>query len=226
MEPRSVAKDLWAVSVDHKFIGINLGARMTIIRIANGDLILYSPVPLTDDLKKSVNELGRVAHIVAPNLFHHLYAGQWAAAYPEATVYGAEGLQKKSRGLRVTVPFAQDTTPPWSSQVGHLTMKGMPSFAETVLCHKSSGSLICADLIFDIQEPKGVWTSLYLKMAGVSKRAGVSRVVKMAIKDKQAAGESVRTILDWDFDRIIVAHGDIVETGGKQTLRDSFRWLT
>ena len=226
MQLQSVAKDIWVVSKDHRFIGVNLGARMTIIRLENGELILYSPVTMTDEIKKRVADLGRVAHIVAPNLFHHLYATAWADAYPDATVYGAAGLQKKSPKLRLTARFSNETMAPWSGQVGHHTVKGMPALAETVLFHRSSRTLICADLIFHISEPKGLWTSVYLKMAGVSKRAGVSRLVKIATKDKGAAGESVRTILSWDFDRIIMAHGEILQQDGKAILRDSYRWLT
>ena len=39
------------------------------------------------------------------------------------------------------------------------------------------------------------------------------------------AREEIKALADWDFDRIIMAHGDVLETGGKDALRNGFRWL-
>jgi hypothetical protein len=38
------------------------------------------------------------------------------------------------------------------------------------------------------------------------------------VKDEAAFIASMRTILEWDFDRIIVGHGDVVERDGKDKL--------
>ena len=40
-----------------------------------------------------------------------------------------------------------------------------------------------------------------------------------------AARRSLRTILEWDFDRIIVTHADIVETGGKAKMKKAFAFI-
>ncbi len=42
------------------------------------------------------------------------------------------------------------------------------------------------------------------------------------MKDKAAVKAGVERILELDFDRITVAHGDVVETGGREALRESF----
>ena len=36
---------------------------------------------------------------------------------------------------------------------------------------------------------------------------------------------SIQQVLEWDFDRIIVGHGEVVETGGKEALRQAYAWL-
>jgi hypothetical protein len=36
---------------------------------------------------------------------------------------------------------------------------------------------------------------------------------------------AVEQILDWDFNRIIVGHGAVVENKGKEVFRVAFRWL-
>lgn len=44
-------------------------------------------------------------------------------------------------------------------------------------------------------------------------------------RNKAAARASLERILSWDFDRIILAHGHVVETGGKETLRSAYAFL-
>ena len=42
--------------------------------------------------------------------------------------------------------------------------------------------------------------------------------MKAAVKDKAAFESSQATIRDWDFDRVIVGHGDVIEFEGKVKL--------
>ena len=50
--------------------------------------------------------------------------------------------------------------------------------------------------------------------------------VESAIRDQiDAASASLERILAWDFDRVIVAHGDVQESGGYALMRDGYAWL-
>lgn len=40
-----------------------------------------------------------------------------------------------------------------------------------------------------------------------------------------AARASLERILSWDFDRIILAHGHLIETNGKRALREAYSFL-
>ena len=42
---------------------------MTVVRLPNSELWVHSPIPLTDALAGEVQQLGRVAHLIAPNRF-------------------------------------------------------------------------------------------------------------------------------------------------------------
>ena len=42
---------------------------------------------------------------------------------------------------------------------------------------------------------------------------------------KQAVLDSVARILKWDFDRITLAHGDVIERGAKVALQDAYSFL-
>jgi hypothetical protein len=47
----------------------------------------------------------------------------------------------------------------------------------------------------------------------------MSRPVKAGVKDQAAFRSSLATILGWDFDRVIVGHGEVIEHDGKAKLR-------
>ena len=40
----SLHTDLWAVQLPNRFMGLQFGVRMTIIRLSDGSLLLHSPV--------------------------------------------------------------------------------------------------------------------------------------------------------------------------------------
>ena len=42
-------------------------------------------------------------------------------------------------------------------------------------------------------------------------------------KDKAAARDSLDKILHWDFERIVLAHGDLIEKNAKQIAQSAWR---
>ena len=44
--------------------------------------------------------------------------------------------------------------------------------------------------------------------------------------DRDAARASLRRILAWDFDKLVVAHGPIVTSGAREIVENAFSWLT
>ena len=47
----------------------------------------------------------------------------------------------------------------------------------------------------------------------------------MMIRDRKAARASVAKILEWEFDRVIVTHGDVVRSGGHAKVAQAFAFL-
>lgn len=74
-----------------RFFGVETGTRMTVVRLRDG-LLVHSPIPLTAELRARVDALGSVSAIVAPSKFHHLYAGPWADAWPDAVLCGCPSV--------------------------------------------------------------------------------------------------------------------------------------
>ena len=51
-----------------------------------------------------------------------------------------------------------------------------------------------------------------------------SKLFKAMIKDRPAFAASLDRVLAWDFDRIVVAHGDVLDLGGRQVVTALREW--
>src|SRR5512134_1601831 len=95
------ADGVWVDEAPVRFLGMQLRATMTVLRLGDGTLLLHSPVAMAPERRAAVEALGRVAHLYSPNLFHHLRIGDWAAAFPSAKLHAPPGLAKKRPDLRI-----------------------------------------------------------------------------------------------------------------------------
>ena len=222
---RALAPDLWVVDRPQRFFGLSVGTRMTVIRLADGSLLLHSPVVLDPELRRALDALGPVRYAVAPNRVHHLYAGDVAKAYPDARLWVGPGLEKKRPDLRYVAILGNEAPSEWRGQVDQAFFAGRPYENEVVFFHRASRTLVLCDLAFNFgaSAPLGtrVWMSLILSYG----RFGPSKLDPLLIRDRAAARASLERILAWDFDRVIVAHGDVLESGGHAQLAQGYAWL-
>ena len=170
-----VAQDIWHQQHALSVIGIRVTSRMTVVRLGDGRLWLHSPIPVSPDLLGELASLGQVAFIVAPNRFHHLYVGQWAAAFPDAIVFGAPGLEEKRRDL-VMRRLGTVAEPEWEQDLGQVFVEGVPTLNETVWYHTRSRTLVVTDLCQHIAGDLPLSSRLYASLMGVRRRPAVSGV--------------------------------------------------
>lgn len=218
------ADNLWSVTAPQSFFGLQLGTRMTVVRLANGGVLIHSPVALQPALRAEVDAIGPVRHIMAPNLGHHLYAGEWADAYPDALVHAAKGLEKRRKDLRIDHALRGSLHEEWRDDLEAVYLAGT-MLGETVFLHRPSRSLIVADAIENIDTSPHWPTRAYLKLGGIHGRPGVSRGLRPMYRDRPASRRAVDEILTLDFDRIVLAHHEIIETDGVDIFRDAYKWL-
>jgi hypothetical protein len=104
-------------------------------------------------------------------------------------------------------------------------VRGMPKLNEVAFLHRPSRSLLIADLAFNFGHDVHWLLALVMKFNGGLNRFGPSRFARSMIKDHGALRASLDRILSWDFDRIIVGHGDNVASGGREMLREAFSFV-
>jgi hypothetical protein len=54
---------------------------------------------------------------------------------------------------------------------------------------------------------------------------GPTYLERLLVRDRAAARRSLERILAWDFERVVVAHGAVLESGGREALRAAYTWL-
>jgi len=213
-----VAENLWFDEYD-LFMpgGVHFRGRMTVVRLPDGALWLHSPIPIDDALAAELAALGAVRHIVAPNRLHHLHLPEVCARYPDALLYGAPGLPKKRRDLPFDAVLGE---PPaaWAGVIDQERIDGNPWIGEVVFCHRESRTLIVTDLVFNIHETAGWLTPWVLRSTGAWQTLAQSRLWFFTTTDRAAAAESLGRVLAWDFDRLLMADGEAIESGARQRL--------
>lgn len=208
--------------------GFMFPTRMVVIRLPeDGGLWIWSPVALTRDLRSAVDALGAVRHLIAPNGLHHMFLAQWATAYPDARVHAAPGLAKDVAGTEIHSTLGDEPDPGWAGVVDQVVVRGNKITTEVVFFHRTSATVLVTDLVQQI--PQGWyrgWRALVARLdLMTAAKPSVPRKFRLATTNRPVARENVRRILEWPADRLVIAHGTPLQTGGALALRDAFKWL-
>ena len=208
---------------DFSMMGLRIGTRTSLVRLADGTWLLHSPGKLRDDVLAEIRALGEVSTIVAANGMHHLYLGAASAAFPQARVLAVPAVKAKNPDLRIDEVLGDALPAALAGTLEMAAVDGAPLLDERVLWHAPSRTLLSIDLVFHLPRMTG-FTKFGMMLNGVGDRPCVSRLARTAfLKDHGAAGRSVdRMLAGWDVDRVVMAHGDVIETGGADALREAW----
>ena len=223
---RQLHSDLWVTDSSLRFLGLEVGARMTVVRLPGAKLLLHSPIAATPDLVREVKALGTIAYIVAPNRVHHLFVSEWQEAFPDALLYVAPGLEDKRPDLEITGILGEEAEADWEESLDQTFLEGFPFANEIVFFHKPSTTLIAADLAFNIGSGSPPFTRLVFRLSGSLGKLSPTLVERILVRDRAAFRRSLERILEWPFERIVVAHGEISEEGGRDELIRGYSWLS
>lgn len=209
-------------------MGFHYPTRMAVIRLANGDLFIWSPTALTATLCAAVDRLGPVRHLVAPNSLHHVFLPDWKLAYPEALVYAAPGLRQKRKDIVFDRDLSETPEASWTGEIDQAVMNGNAITTEVVFFHLPSGTVLFTDLLqrFPADWFTG-WRGIVAKLdLMVAPEPTVPRKFRVAFTQRKAARVALSRILSWPAQKVLMAHGTPVTEGGQVFLRRAFAWLS
>lgn len=221
----AIAPDLWAHNAPLSILGMAIGHRVTVARLPDGSLWVHSPIAHSAAVDAALSALGRVGHIVAPNCIHDTYLEGWFSAHPRARFHGAPHFALFRPDLKFSDNLSDAPDPAWAATFDQHVLRGMPRLNEVAFLHRASLTLILTDLVFNLGPEMPFLSRVLLRLNDCYCKFGASRLLRSTIKDRAALRASLDHVLGWDFDRIIVSHGDNVERGGKEKLREAFAFL-
>ena len=215
--------DLWSTEYELGWQAglIPIPVRMTVIRLGDGRLILHSPGPISAELGEELAELGPVGFIVVPQA-HGRFAAAASQGFPSAQLLAAPSAPWRRKRLSFHASLADQSPAAWAGRVESHLVLGF-RLHEVVLLHRPSRTLVVTDLCFNVHRSSSRIARLFFRANGMWRRFGPSRMVRRLVSDRAAFRRSIEQILQWDFERIVPGHGDVVETGGPAALRAA--WL-
>ncbi|HET6585980.1 MAG TPA: hypothetical protein VFG69_21130, partial [Nannocystaceae bacterium] len=177
-------------------------------------------------LTAEIGALGKVAAIIAPGNFHWLHVASCQAAFPEAPTYICAGVEKRARDLRYDAVLGDEEVPLWAGELSQVALQGTRVMREVAFFHESSKTLVLTDLIENVT-PDTPGTNLYLRLLfralGMWKQPSPAPEYRIGWGDKALVREGLRRILAWDFERVIVSHGDLITQNAKQIVAHAWR---
>ncbi len=222
-----VEDQLWVAQVPLMFHGVQTGARMAVVRVGE-DLLVYSPVKLAESEVAKVRALGRVRWIVSPSALHHLFVGDWLAAFSRAEAWAAPGLAERRPDIAWAGTLSDDAELPWDRDIVRLqVLEGHPFHREIVLFHEPSRSLLVGDAVMNVGHvpETGPMTRFLFELMGMAGRPTPPTEWKLGIEDRDALAHSAARVAAWPFERIVLAHGRLVDVQATRVWRDAYAFV-
>jgi len=222
-----ISGKIWIVEYPVRFGGMDIYGRMTIVRLNDGRLFVHSPCKVDAVLKSEIDRIGPVAFIVAPGTYHHLYVADFQKLYPNAETFLCPGIEKKRPDLKFDWMLGNRPDPRWQQELDQVFVQGTKVIAEVAFLHRESKTLILVDLLENIgddyQHKAGLllrfWWKIVLKMWNNPKAAPE---YQMGWGDKKIVRQSLQHIIDWQADRIILSHGELIESNVNEILNTAW----
>lgn len=213
---RTLAPGLHVHEAPQRFLGLEVGARMTVLDLG-GDLLVHSPVALDPAQLAPLGAAvgGRPEPPAPPPRRPVAGRGPGGLAAP--------GLPER----RPDLAFAGVLTPgeqPFGPDVGVHPLSCFPFTNEVVLHHRPSRTLIVTDLVFHFT-PTAPWLTRAAMTLACGYPGCRTTVVERVGFHRPTARREIAALLTLDFDRLVLAHGEVLERGGREALRSAFGWL-
>lgn len=234
---KPVAEDIWIVdgpAIRMSFplgISVPFTTRMTVVRLSDGTLWLHSPTRLVPSLQDELAGLGEVRYLISPNFIHYASIPAWAEAYPAATSWASPGVRERAETHHIVVQFDQDLQDApdaaWADDVDQHLFAGSDVLREVVFFHKKTRTLILTDLIENFEPHKVAcrWRPLLYLAGNVDPDGKAPFDMRSTFRRRDEARTSLKRLLAWNPERVILSHGRWYDKDGAEELRRAFRWL-
>lgn len=183
---------------------------MTVVRRADGSLLLHSPIALGEPQLAEMDALGHVAALIVPNAGHRLDAPAYKQRYPRAVVFCPPAAKP-----RVEQVVAVDGTYRDYADDGVVRFELLDGVAEAegvMIVRSSDGvSLVFNDVVMNMHKKKDLLGYLFTTVMGSAPGPRVSRLARLwYVKDQPALRAHLERLAALpDLVRLIVSHENV-----------------
>jgi len=216
MNERRIADDVMLLSFPWRTLGIDFRRNVTLLRLADGKVVVHSTASFTEQDVPAIRRFGEPGWLVEATLMHDTFAKQARAALPDIPYLAPEGFAKAA-GVQTKslLPPPQE----WDGEIDVFKIDGV-RMNEHALFHRRSRTLVLADLFFSFPEETSGWPRFFVRhVMRLPRLFGISSFYRsFIIRDKEAFARSMSALLALDFERLVVAHYEPIETEAKRVV--------
>lgn len=214
-----LAENLWEVEGD--IPGMGLRRRMTVVKLADGRLVVHNAIALEEGAQKQLEAWGEPAVLIVPNGFHRLDAHAYKVRYPKLRVVSPPTVRAKVEEM-VAVDETYDTlrlddTMTVTQLDGVHARLGEGAF--TVKHPDGTATMVFNDALFNQPDMPG-FSGWVMKMMGSTGGPRVTPMMRMVgVRDRGQLAAHLRVLATTPgLTRLIPGHGRVVDVGGEHVL--------
>jgi hypothetical protein len=199
---------------------MTLPRRMTLVRLRDGALLVFSAIALDEDEMRAIEDFGRPAFLIVPNDHHRMDAKIWKERYPAIRVVAPEGARE---AVEEAVPVDAIEGDFGDPDVRFVTVPGTGKRESALEVRGADGlTLVLNDIVGNIRDEHSLGGWLLRRMGFAGDTPHVPGPVKFAmVADKAALGAQLRRWADLPaLRRILVSHGAMIDEDPAAALRE------
>jgi hypothetical protein len=217
---------IWLVEYPVRYSGLDFRSRMTVIRLAESRLMLHSPCEITPELKMELEALGEVRFIVAPGNYHYLHVPSAQQAFPDAETWICPGIERKRTEIEFDWILGDQPAREWEAELDQVLVRGTRFMWEVAFFDKPSKTLVLVDLVENIGDATAgvgvglkIWWKFVFRMWNKPKPAPE---YQLGWNEKVLTRRCLERVLEWDFERVVLSHGDLIEHAARDVVREAW----
>ena len=221
MEWREIAPGVALMRYPLRAFGIDFRRSVTLLRLADGRVVIHSSAPFTAEDVEAIRHFGVTSWLVEATLMHDTFARPVNAVFPELPYLAPNGFAKLSG-----VPTRPLYPPPsdWTGQIEVLKVEGLRKINEHALFHRAAQTLVLADLLFHFPADSRGWPRFFARhIMRLPRLSGISAFFRLMIRDREAFSLSMKRMANWDFEQIVVGHGEPIQNNAKRIFAQALR---
>lgn len=193
--------------------------RMTVARLKDGRLVVFSAIALDEAEMRALEAWGRLTYLVVPNERHRKDLHIWKTRYPDLIVVAPPGAREKVAEIVAVDATAVDFGDP---DVTFLVVPGTAERESALVVKTPSGTtLVLNEIIWNVDDRPGFGGWLFHLIGFTGDDPKIPALTAAGtIKDRPALKAQLeRWAAIPELTRVVVSHGDVIDQHAPAVLR-------